>query len=464
MINSSLSVKGRIRELSIEKECGKHAVMHIDIVPNDLKNNEELFSFVKIDTYVEADINGNLIMCGKIKNIEGQSTYSGAAVNVLVVSDSMESDTTEISRVYQSPEKKYKDIFEKIGNNAVFEIKKENLSDKTVEDVIIQQNETDFQFANRIAEENDTRLFVCSNQRGNSQIIIDDSLNSIFTLEENDIISAKINITEYNEIIEFEYKEYIELGTKVNYNGQWYVVIYSYAVYKDDNTRYYYKIERILKGKKQAINQINMISLGRAKVTDNKDTENLGRIQVEFTELEDSINDKKVWIQYINNFTASDGGTFLVPDIDEIVEVIMQNNKCFAYGCVREKAVVEEIKNPDNKSIKIYDKTCIIEKEKIAFEAWDYIGEINENEIYIKNKEYNITLKNDSIVLGSDKNKFIIDKNQINLNVDGKAEIKITDKNIISNVGNGKTLLAANSLEVNASKDVNVTTGKLNII
>lgn len=330
--------------------------------------------------------------------------------------------------------------------------------------MIIQQNETDFQFANRIAEENDTRLFVCSNQRGNSQIIIDDSLNSIFTLEENDIISAKINITEYNETIEFEYKEYIELGTKVNYNGQWYVVIYSYAIYKDDNTRYYYKIERILKDRKQAINQINLISLGRAKVTDNKDTENLGRIQVEFTELEDSINDKKVWIQYINNFTASDGGTFFVPDVDEIVEVIMQNNKCFAYGCVREKAVAEKIKNPDSKSIKIYDKTCIIEKEKIAFEAWDYIGEINENEIYIKNKEYNITLKNDSIVLGSDKNKFIIDKNQINSNVDEKAEIKITDKNIISNVENGKTLLTANSLEVNASKDVNVTTGKLNII
>lgn len=124
MINSSLSVKGRIRELSIEKECGKHAIMHIDIVPNDLKSNEELFSFVKINTYIEADINGELIMCGKIKNIEGQSTYSGAAVNVLAVSDSMESDTAEISRVYQSPEKKYKDIFEKISNNTVFEMKK----------------------------------------------------------------------------------------------------------------------------------------------------------------------------------------------------------------------------------------------------------------------------------------------------------------------------------------------------
>lgn len=456
MINSSLSIKGRIREISIEKECGKHAIMHINIIPNDLKNNSELFSFTKIGTDVEADIDGTLIMCGKIRNIEGRNTYSGATVAVLIVSDSLDSDTIEISRVYQSPEKTYKEICKKISEKATFEMKKSDISSKKIEDVIIQQNETDFQFANRIALENNTRLFVCSNERGNNQIIIDDSLSKSFSLKENDIISAKITITDNNESVEFEYKEYIELGTKVNYNNQEYILVRLRAIYKDDNTRFYYRIERIIKTKEKAKYPINLLSLGRAKVTDNKDKDNLGRIQVEFTELEDSINDKKIWIQYINAFTATDGGIFFVPDKDEIVEVIMQNNKCFAYGCIREKAVADKINNTDNKSLKIYDKTYVIEKDKIIFNAWDYVGEINENEIYIKNKEYNITLKKDSIVMGNDKNIFTISKNQIDLNYNSKSEIQITDKNIMSKAG-------SSSLEIKASSDVDVITKKFNV-
>lgn len=463
MLKSSLSIKGRIREISIEKECGKHAVMHIAAIPGDLKSNRELFSFVKIDTAVEADIDGTLVMCGKVKNIEGQNTYSGAAVDVLIVSDSLESDTIKTSRVYQSPEKKYKDICNILSDDAKIEIKKDDLATQTVEDVVIQQNETDFQFANRIADENNTKLFVCSNERGNNRIIINDSLNKTYSLKENDIISAKIKITEYSELIEFEYKDYIELGTKVSYDNQEYVVVYLNAIYKDDNTRFYYKIERILREKEQSKNTINLISLGRAKITNNKDNENLGRVQVEFTELEDALNDKKSWIQYINVFTATDGGIFFVLDVEEIVEVIFQNDKCFAYGCIREKAVAEKINNTDNKSVKIYDKTCVIEKDRISFDAWDYKGEINENEIFIKNKEYNITMKKDTITLGSYKNIITIDKNQIDSKVNGKAEIQITDKNVVSSIGSGKATLTTNSLEINASSVVNVTTGKFNV-
>lgn len=179
--------------------------------------------------------------------------------------------------------------------------------------------------------------------------------------------------------------------------------------------------------------------------------------------MEDALNDKKSWIQYINVFTATDGGIFFVLDVEEIVEVIFQNDKCFAYGCIREKAVAEKINNTDNKSVKIYDKTCVIEKDRISFDAWDYKGEINENEIFIKNKEYNITMKKDTITLGSYKNIITIDKNQIDSKVNGKAEIQITDKNVVSSIGSGKATLTTNSLEINASSVVNVTTGKFNV-
>ena len=55
MINSSLSVKGRIKSVVIEKKCGKHSVMCIDIIPDKMDDISELDSFVSIGSTAEAE-------------------------------------------------------------------------------------------------------------------------------------------------------------------------------------------------------------------------------------------------------------------------------------------------------------------------------------------------------------------------------------------------------------------------
>ena len=47
----------------------------------------------------------------------------------------------------------------------------------------MQINETDFEFANRIATENNTKLFVCANEKGKNRIIIADNLSVNKTLK-----------------------------------------------------------------------------------------------------------------------------------------------------------------------------------------------------------------------------------------------------------------------------------------
>ena len=46
-MNSNLSLKGRISEIIINKECGKHAEMRITVIPDDINNINDLFSFTK---------------------------------------------------------------------------------------------------------------------------------------------------------------------------------------------------------------------------------------------------------------------------------------------------------------------------------------------------------------------------------------------------------------------------------
>lgn len=463
MIDSSLSLNGKIREISIKKECGKHAEMNITIVPDDMKDINDLLSFAQVGISVEADINSSIIMCGKIRGISGQTTYSGAAVTVLVVSDSIESDITKTSRVYQSPEKTYKSIFEKISVKSNFEIKKNDFASKKEENVIIQSNETDFEFANRIARENNMRLFVCADDKGKSKIVVDDSFEKNIILKKEKIVSAKIDINEYSEAIEIEYKEYIELGTRVRIDTTEYVVVSVTAVMKNGADRFFMRIEKILRNVGESLNPIELISLGKARVTENKDPDNLGRIQVEFFELEDSINDKKIWIQYINTLTANDGGVFYIPDKNEFVEVIFQNGKCFAYGCVREKAVSEKINNTDNKSLLLYNKTLVFEEKKITLESGAYTAQISDDELHIKNKDYSFVMNKDGVFIGSDKNTITVKNNQVDISVNSKCKIEVTEKNIKSVAGNGKIELGSGTLDISASSKVEISTMKMNV-
>lgn len=242
MINSSLSVKGKVTTIKIEKKCGSHSRMTIDVKPDNMSELSELLAFVSTGTQVDANIDGTLVMCGKITNVTGKTTYSGAAVSVLVMSDSVESDMIKTSRVFQSPEKTYKDISSKISDKVTFKINKDELASKKEENVVIQYNESDFEFANRIAKENNTRLFVCDFERGRNEIIIADDMNSTLTAKNNDIISANIDVTDFYEALDIEYREYIELGTKVKIDNNEYVVVSVNAEYKDDNSRFFYRL------------------------------------------------------------------------------------------------------------------------------------------------------------------------------------------------------------------------------
>ena len=473
MINSSLSVKGRIKSVVIEKKCGKHSVMCIDFVPDKMEDISELDSFVSIGGTAEADLAGKLIMCGKINEVKGKITYSGAAVSVLAVSDSLESDKCRLSRIFQSPEKNYGDIFKIISDKVSFNVGDSKLSSEKTDKAVVQYNESDFEFACRIAREKDSRVFVIDNERGKGSVVIGDSINLSMNLESSDIISAERKISEYKEILNIEYRNYIELGTKVKFGSYEYVVTELQAEYVNDNDRFFMTLERNIQKAEENKNLLSVISLGKAKVVDNKDPDKLGRLQVEFLETEDAINDKKLWIQYVNTLTAGEGGVFFIPDQGEVVQIICQNGECYAYGCVREKAASDKINDTEKKSIMLYDRTLVAEDKKITFTAGEYIAQTDNEMFNVKNKDFDITMNKDSINVGNGKNRISIDKNSITIDVNRKGKITVTDSAVtIDSNEKGKAEFKGNTvditakggkLDIDASSGVNIKTSKLDV-
>ena len=482
MINSNLSVQGKVTAITIEKECGKHSKMKICIVPDSMDGITELRNFISCGTSVEADIDGMLVMCGKIKEVTGKSTYAGAAVSVFVVSDSFASDMIKTSRIFQSPQKTYGNIFEKISEKVTFTISNQELASKKEEAVVIQYNESDFAFANRLASEHYTRLFVIDAQRGKNEVVIANDMQTSKQLKDIDLISAELHLSEQQETLEIEYREYIELGTKVRIENNEYVVVHLKVDQIGDGVHYFYRIERIQKKIKSDKNPVELLSLGTAKIVNNQDSDHLGRIQVEFSELEDAMKDEKIWIPYINTLTAKEGGIFFIPDVNEQVQVICQNGTCYAYGCVRAQEASDKINNTDNKSILLYNKTLVIEKQKITLTAGDYTVQIDEEEgeASIKNAEYYLNMKKDSIIAGNSSNTIHIEKDKVEINdnqkgvvtvksseiaisVNQKGTLEITDCQVKSAAGNGTITLESGKLSIDAASTVDVKTKKMNI-
>lgn len=456
MINSSIKCKGKMKETEVIKECGMHTRTLITLIPDDMRSIEDFFKFAKISEKVEISLDNSLIMCGTVSNISGCIKYTGAAVTLEVMSDSAEADINKASRIFQSTQKSIQTVFDKLSNDKYRFVFRGDASSKTIEEVIIQNNETDFEFVSRIAKEYGCKVFVCADERGVCEIIVSESLSKTKQLDTEKVLMFNAEISKHRDILDIEYPEYMELGTTTALNGEDYVVVCSRAIRKDDNTRFFYKLERIKSKLDANIFPTELVSVGKARVTDNKDPKNFGRIQVEFLEMEDALGDSKIWIKYINTFTADSGGIIMIPDVNEYVEVLYQNNECFAYGCVREKELAEKVKSPDAKSILLFDRILCNKKDAVTYEAGEFFGELRDKEVYFKNDNCSIKMNSDNLTVKNKNSTIQIEGKKVLISINKNNCIEVSDKEILVKASGSKFKLDSSKAELKVSKfDVN---------
>ena len=124
----------------------------------------------------------------------------------------------------------------------------------------------------------------------------------------------------------------------------------------------------------------------------------------------------------------------------------------------------------------------VIEKQKITLTAGDYTVQIDEEEgeASIKNAEYYLNMKKDSIIAGNSSNTIHIEKDKVEINdnqkgvvtvksseiaisVNQKGTLEITDCQVKSAAGNGTITLESGKLSIDAASTVDVKTKKMNI-
>ena len=439
---SRLEKAGILRKVRLEKKVNSHSACRIEMLYTG-DNISELQGYIGTEIVVEN--NERKLMRGYIDSIELNNAFSKSTVIFNAVSLSAKTDESVHNRVYQSTKKKYSDIISCLKNDkADFRIIEKSFADEKSEKLVIQKNETDFSFAKRLASSRELYLLIDDTSEKCSVNIAACGNGAKKILSEEQIIYLDYSVTRYEEQYTVTSREYLEFGSKVTLNGYDYTII-GFTLYFENNEEIYqYVFSRITENKQETAGNSSVI-LGKCRITNNKDPENKGRLQVAFLEYEDSIPDNALWIPYINNMTEGEFGTMYIPDAEEIVSVYYCNSDCYACGCVRDKAYNSKMNDVAVRSVFTRNIKADISDKGIYVDAFDYKVRIEKDNAIIENSKNSIRITDSEITIKNNSSVIQTEKDTVKMITDNKLQLKTGE---INAEGQSKVTIKTPALDI----------------
>lgn len=468
-----------INEFELKKAKNRHSICKFKASIQDGEIDRYLNLVGKqVTIQLENDIP---IFVGIIQEIDVEKTYSSISLNVSLISLSSLIDNVKKSRVFQDPKKKINDILS--AKRLALKKCELHLADKVknieYKRVIVQNQETDFDFICRIARYINTDVWIIDTIENQFEFYIDEQVSDrVNKIEEKEIIEYKIKKSNYNYKFELVLDKYLELGrmVQIGKSVQKYI-IEQVVVRQVHNTNKYIYVLNLLENKRKeqtdAVHLEKTLKL-KAKVTNIKDPENKGRIQVEFIEknVEDMDKNlmKKTWLSYNSPYSGKQSGIVFLPDIDDIVEVIFTNEECYVGSTLRNKSLLTECQNVEEKYIgNNYNQRIFWKKDSLELFSF-------ENKIVMNKDKIEISVGNNKLIMNKDLIVLQTEENQVLLGKDGlinksKKDIDLQGKNIkfgsddkIQFDSKGKFNIKGNSdINVNSNKTLSLNGDKVNI-
>ena len=381
---------------------------------------------------VELD-SGRPIFFGEVAEVFIEPTYHGSCVEVKAVSASQKTDETKATRIFQSPDKKFQEILnpERLSlKNCSVELDAK-LAAKACREIILQDDETKFDFVKRLAAWQGRRVWVRDTWQGQCALKVapaaDETMNKI---SPEDVISLRIGRRGQLQTAELITRKYFELGRLLTLkdNPCKFLIVGLEVYHERDVERIRFDLEELTEPKPAEILQTPIAKL-KAKVTDINDKENLGQILVQF-EIEDK-DAKKSWLPYRTPYS----GIIFLPELGECVEVFYTRGECYAVSTLRTKTLDSEFQNVVDKFIGNNRKQRIFFREK---------------SLEIKSAETSLFMDEKKIVLRVGENEIIMDGQGITLKTGGNLTEQV-GKDLSSKVGGKIALTASGEFKASGS-------------
>lgn len=439
---SGLEKVGILRKVKLEKKVNAHSSCEIEMIFEGV-DSSSLKRYIGLEILVEND--ERKLMRGKISRVYLKQTFSVSTVVFYAKSLSVMADEKKFNRIFQDTKKKNSDIMRLIGKGTCdFQIIDKGYAGEIIDCVVIQKNETDFEFAERLAVSKGEYLFVDDISQ---KCMIDigkcycDKINSI---QEADVVVCDYEIRQFQERIIFTSREFFEFGSKISMNGFDYLIVGFTLIFENGTENYQYELLRNMGESDEYVLNASVI-LGKGKVVNNEDPDRLGRIQVAFLEYEDLQSDNRVWIPYVNNLTEQDCGVLFLPDKDEIVNVYYCNSHCYASGCVREKAFNNQMNDVTVRSIFTRNIRTDISDKAVELNAFDFKILINDKGISVQKDKVKISVDSSEVLIKNDKSFVEISNSSIKIASDSKLQFKSKE---IDTEGSSKVTIKTSALDI----------------
>ena len=426
-------VSGYMVDFFLRKEFGKHSELKFKMSVRDDEANAQLEK-VGQNVGVMLDVKNPVpVFFGEITSVTVERKLGNTCIEVSAVSDSAKIDSDKHTRIFQNPDKTFADILTP-ARLKIPQCKIElatDLSSANYKNILVQNQETDFEFINRLARYANKKVWINDTKAGQIVLKVADCADDTpRKIELKKIISCRIGREKNLKIARIETQEYFPTGALVqieNYNCKYLVNAVEFRLVHGSD-RFFYELEEFTP-RKIDINPapLEKTIKFKAKITNTADEKNLGRVQVKITDAEDE-DSKKSWLPYRTPYSGKDGGFVFIPDVGDTVEVIFANGDFFVCSALRENALQKDFQN-------VADK---------------YIA---------NNSGQKIFFKQESLEIVSAKNKILLDKDKIELTA-GDNKILLSGAGIEIKSGSGIEIKSGSGTEIKAGSDIAIKTGK----
>ena len=349
--------------------------------------------------------NGDFKFCGTVTEISVRRYFSSNSLDVKIKGDTIKYDNEPKYRIFQNENKTASDILNCTSmSEAVCFLEQ----DKNIKEIIVQHNETDWDFALRLAH----------------------------YLNKHSYPGETVPLREKKSECSCTTRKNLNFGGKVNINGKVFTVDeYIYRLVKEEYIKEYHLTEYC----SDYINGTLPCYTLTAKVKNNNDTDKKGRLQLEFMEpYEDTMKDQPCMIEMDSLWASKSNGLVMIPSVDDIVIVAINDKTARVTAVKRTEAFGEAYEDCNTKYILI---------NKNIYALW------NEEKLHIK---------------FGDKIEIIVDEESIS-NINDKSLVRINEKGIYLDTGKTQaqfedgTKLKTDSLEIEAQKKAGITSAKVDI-
>lgn len=418
------------------------------------------------------------VFFGEIYEIALERAISRTCIEVVALSGSKKTDEEKHTRLFQNPKKTFGEILNPTRlnlKNCRLNLPSE-LAIKKYEKILLQNQETDFEFVKRLANYCGTRLWVVDTRQGKAALTVSHCLeDSEHRLSQEDIFFCRTSHKKNLKTMHLVTQKYFSLGTTI-YVGKdtcKYLITALEIRQVHGTDEIFYELEEY-KSKKFSFNPapLEKTVKFKAHVKNSRDAENFGRIQVQVDSSDAEDEDtEKFWLPYRTPYSGKAGGIVFMPDVGDAVELIFSNDEFFVGSTFRENKLQEECQKVSDKYIgnnslqRIFwrenslellssENKIFLDKDKIEFT-------VGENKILVDKK---------SIVLQTPKNKIFLNEKGIKIQSDGELNVNIcndttVETNKILNLkAEGSVQIKGKSLNAKAnSGDVNIKGNNINL-